>query len=74
MSSCEKIQKSKNCLKSLKKINELENKINIELEKSKLLLSLLNCENVDKIKQLLKKNFNEILVYETEIYVARRVA
>ena len=50
--------------KTFKKINELENKINIELEKAELLRSLLNCENVDKIKQLLQKKFNEILVYD----------
>jgi hypothetical protein len=64
MSCCNKVRSKKysycQCLKSLKEINELENKINIELEKAKLLLSLVNCENVDKIKQLLKTNFLEI--------------
>ena len=69
MSCCNK-ERSKNtvsycqCLKTLKKINKIENKINIELEKAELLRSLLNCENVDKIKQLLQKKFNEILVYD----------
>jgi hypothetical protein len=64
MSCCNKVRLKKysycQCLKSLKEINELENKINIELEKAKLLLSLVNCKNVDKIKQKLTNVFNNI--------------
>jgi hypothetical protein len=71
MSCCNKNHskscREKKCLKSLKEINELENKINIELEKAKLLLSLLNCENVDKIKQLIQTNFNKILMDEEQV-------
>ena len=55
------------CLKSLKNINNLEDKINIELEKSKLLLLLLNCENLNNIQPLLKKIFEEIQMLEVII-------
>ena len=51
----------------MKNINNLEDKINIELEKSKLLLLLLNCENLNNIQPLLKKIFEEIQMLEVII-------
>ena len=55
------------CLTALTKIKNLENLINIELAKAKLLLELLNCENLDKIKDLLLKIFKEIERLESEV-------
>ena len=53
-------------MNALQKINDLEKLINIELSKAKLLLELLNCENLDKIKELLLKIFKEIEKLESE--------
>ncbi len=64
---CLKKHSEKKCVKSLKNINDIENKINVELEKAKLLLLLLNCENLDNIKSLLKKIFETIKLLEEEV-------
>ena len=55
--------------KTFKKINELENKINIELEKAELLRSLLNCESLDDIKKPLTKIFKKIQSLEREVTI-----
>ena len=64
--NCKK-QREQQCLKSLKKINCIEEKINVELKKAKLLLKLLNCENLDEIKLSLSQVFLEIEKMETEV-------
>ena len=75
MSCCNK-ERSKNtvrycqCLKTLKKINKIENKINIELEKAELLRSLLNCESLDDIKKPLTKIFKKIQSLEREVTIS----
>ncbi len=69
MSSCDCLKKhsEKKCVKALKNINDIENKINVELEKAKLLLLLLNCENLNNIQPLLKNFFEEIQMLEVII-------
>ena len=66
---CLKKHSEKKCVKALKNINDIENKINIELEKAKLLLLLLNCENLDNIKPELKIIFEKIQKMEKEITI-----
>jgi hypothetical protein len=56
----------KNCKKKLKKIKNIECNIHKELEKVKILLTLLNCENLENIKPLLKTIFSEIERLEKE--------
>ena len=64
MSSSNYLKNKKKCLKQ---INDIEDKIKIELEKVKLLLLLLNCESLDNIKPLLIKNFETIKLLEDEV-------
>jgi hypothetical protein len=68
---CDKSGKSKHrerrCLKSLKEINDLEVQINIELEKAKLLLSVLNCDSLATVKPELSKIFETIKKLEDEV-------
>jgi hypothetical protein len=59
----------KKCVKALKNINDIEDKINVELEKAKLLLLLLNCENLDNIKPKLKIIFEKIQKMEEEVAI-----
>jgi len=65
---CLKTHREKKCVKALKNINDIEDKINVELEKAILLLSLLNCENLDNIKPLLKKIFKKNKLLKDEIF------
>ena len=70
--SCSTKYSNTKCLTALKKINDLEILINIQLAKAKLLLELLNCENLDKIKELLLKIFEEIKKLENGVSVAKQ--
>ena len=66
---CLKKHSEQKCVTVLKNINDIENKINIELEKAKLLLLLLNCENLDNIKKPLTKIFKKIQSLEREVTI-----
>ena len=65
--NCCKKNKEKKCLNALKNINELEDKINVELQKAKLVLSLLNCDSLDTIKPVLEEIFLKIQSLEDEV-------
>ena len=67
---CLKKHSEQKCVTVLKNINDIENKINIELEKAKLLLLLLNCENLDNIKKPLTKIFKKIQSLEREVTIS----
>jgi hypothetical protein len=67
---CLKTHREKKCVKALKNINDIEDKINVELEKAILLLSLLNCENLDNIKKPLTKIFKKIQSLEREVTIS----
>ena len=69
---CCKKNKEKKCLNALKNINVIEDKINVELEKAKLLLSLLNCDTLGTIQPELQKIFEELKNLEDEVTTIAR--
>jgi hypothetical protein len=67
MSCCKSKKTNNSCQSSLKKINKIENEIDTELQKVKLLLSLLNCHDLNKIKPLILENFKKIEINQAYV-------
>ena len=69
---CLKKHSEKKCVKALKNINDIEDKINVELQKAKLVLSLLNCDSLDTIKPVLEEIFLKIQSLEDEVVITSK--